>query len=92
MSDYLMKCLWKGVADTEQQQDAAERIEQLSANNEEREAKLAKAVGALGDISNGEPEWPDDPQRELDWCRNRATTTLAELSKERSDEKGKDDE
>jgi len=55
----------------------ADRIEEL-------EAKLAKAVGALGDISDGEPEWPDDPQRELDWCRNRATTTLAEL-------KGQDD-
>jgi len=52
---------------------------------EELEAKLAKAVGALGDIHNGEPEWPDDPQRELDWCRNRAGTTLAEL-------KGQDDE
>ena len=45
-------------------------------------AKLHKCVGALGDISNGEPEWPDDPQRELDWCRNRATTTLAELKGE----------
>ena len=51
----------------------------------ELEAKISKCVGALGDISNGEPEWPDDPQRELDWCRNRATTTLAEL-------KGQDDE
>ena len=36
MSDYLMKCLGKGVADVEQQQDAAERIEEL-------EATLAKA-------------------------------------------------
>lgn len=45
----------------------------------ELEAKLRKAVGALGDISDGEPEWPDDPQKELDWCRNRATTALAEL-------------
>ena len=42
MSDYqdMMRCLWKGVADTEQQQDAADRIEEL-------EAKLAKAVEAL---------------------------------------------
>lgn len=54
---------------------AADRIEEL-------EAKLRKAVGALGDISNGEPEWPDDPQKELDWCRNRATTALAELKGE----------
>ena len=52
---------------------------------EKAEANLKKAAGALGDISNGEPEWPDDPQRELDWCRTRATTTLAEL-------KGQDDE
>lgn len=49
---------------------------------EAAEAKLAKAVGALGDISNGEPEWPDDPQKELDWCRNRATTVIAELKGE----------
>ena len=43
------------------------------------EAKLAKAVGALGDIYDGEPEWPNDLEKELDWCRNRARTTLAEL-------------
>ena len=35
--DYEMKCLWKGVADIDQQQDAAERIEEL-------ESKLAKAL------------------------------------------------
>ena len=60
-------------------QEAADRIEQLVATCEELEANLRKCVGALGDISNGEPEWPDDPLKELDWCRNRATTTLAEL-------------
>ena len=27
--DYLLKCLWKGVADVEQQQDAADHIEKL---------------------------------------------------------------
>ncbi len=70
----------------------ADHIEELEAKLSKSEALLAKAVGALGDIHNGEPEWPDDPQRELDWCRNRAGTTLAELSKERSDEKGQDDE
>ena len=37
-------------------------------------AALSKALGALGDIGDGEPEWPDDPQKELDWCRNRALT------------------
>jgi hypothetical protein len=36
MSDYLVKCLWKGVADVDQQEDAADRIEEL-------EAKLANA-------------------------------------------------
>lgn len=50
----------------------------LSANTK----NMAKAVGALGDISDGEPEWPDDPKKELDWCRKRATTTLAELKGE----------
>ena len=58
--------------------EMADRIEELEAN-------LKKAAGALGDISNGEPEWPDDPQRELGWCRNRATTTLAELKGETDD-------
>lgn len=33
MSDYLLKCLWKGVADTEQQQEAADRIEEMEAEN-----------------------------------------------------------
>jgi hypothetical protein len=33
MSDYLMKCLWRGVADVEQQQDAANRIDELEAEN-----------------------------------------------------------
>jgi hypothetical protein len=32
--------------------------------------------GALGDISDGEPEWPDDDTKELQWCRNRATQAL----------------
>lgn len=45
----------------------------------EIESKFRKCMGALGDISKGEPEWPDDPQRELDWCRNRAASALAEL-------------
>ena len=30
--DYLTRCLWKGVADTEQQQEASYRIEQLEDN------------------------------------------------------------
>jgi len=50
------------------------------------ESKLAKAVGALGDIYDGEPEWPDDPKKELDWCRNRARATLAELRGETDDQ------
>jgi len=41
MSDAeLLKLLWKGVADVEQQQEAADRIEALT-------AKLAKAVEGL---------------------------------------------
>ena len=43
MSDYLMKCLWKGVADVDQQQDAADRIEEL-------EAKLTELVSAIKDL------------------------------------------
>ena len=54
-------------------------IDRQSARIEELEADLAKAVGALEDIYDGEPEWPDDPKRELDWCRNRARTTHKEL-------------
>ena len=98
MSDDLVKILRADDGDWRTDQ-AADRIEELEETLSLRtklhgeatylisdlEAKLRKCVGALGDISNGEPEWPDDPQRELDWCRNRATTTLAEL-------KGQDDE
>jgi Lar family restriction alleviation protein len=36
--------------------------------------KLMK--GALGDIHDGEPEWPDDAAKELEWCRNRALAAL----------------
>ena len=32
--------------------------------------------GALGDIHDGEPEWPDDHKRELAWCRERARSAL----------------
>ena len=46
----------------------------MAARSEATEAKLVKALGALRDIGDGEPEWPDDPQKELDWCRNRALT------------------
>lgn len=57
----------------------ADRIEELEAKLSKAEVKLAKAVGALGDIYDGEPEWPDEPEKELEWCRNRAKRTLAEL-------------
>jgi hypothetical protein len=41
--------------------------------------KLMK--GALGDIHNGEPEWPDDAAKELEWCRNRARAALAAIKR-----------
>ena len=41
MSDDLVRRLWKGIADTDAQQDAADRIEQL-------EAALAKADELAG--------------------------------------------
>jgi hypothetical protein len=59
-----------GTNDYETAPEAADRIDEL-------EAKLKSALAALGDIGNGEPEWPDDPQKELDWCRNRANEALA---------------
>lgn len=46
----LLKLLWKGVADVEQQQEAADRIEQLAVTNEALKAKLAKAVELLEEI------------------------------------------
>jgi hypothetical protein len=46
--------------------------------------RVKALVGALGDISNGEPEWPDEPQKELDWCRNRATAVLNQLKEQTS--------
>ena len=76
MSDYqdMMKCLWKGVADTDQQQDAADRIEEL-------EAKLAKAVEALEFYGKLIGEKHDCPWHMLsDDFGEKARTTLAELS------------
>ena len=73
MSDELVKRLrgtplYEGSGeDSDLGEEAADRIEAL-------EAALSKALGALGDIGDGEPEWPDEPQKELDWCRNRALT------------------
>jgi len=41
--------------------------------------RVKALVGALGDIFDSEPEWPDDTKKELDWCRNRAGAALAQL-------------
>jgi outer membrane protein TolC len=85
MSDYLVKCLWKGVADVDQQQDAADRIEELEAKLEmaeaklemaeaklaKAEAKLAKAMKALVQMV-GKRYYADDP-----W--EIASVTLAKL-------------
>jgi len=35
-------------------------------------AEIARMRGALGDIFDGEPQWPDNPKKELKWCRKRA--------------------
>jgi len=45
MSDYLTRCLWKGVADIEQQQEAADRIEELEAENETLRSMVAELKG-----------------------------------------------
>ena len=58
----------------------------LSARVEELEAKLVKALGALVDIHDGEPEWPEEPQKELDWCRERARTALEKMKEEKYDQ------
>ena len=41
-------------------------------------AENKRLKGALGDIWDGEPEFQDDPQAELDWCRERARAALEE--------------
>lgn len=46
----------------------------------EIDTKLAKAVGALEDISDGEPERPNDAAKELKWCRERARDTLEAIA------------
>ena len=50
MSDYLMKCLWKGVADVDQQQDAADHIEELEAKLTNQTHMIAQ-VFALLDVT-----------------------------------------
>ena len=34
--------------------------------------RVKAARGALGDIFDGEPQWPNKPKKELTWCRKRA--------------------
>ena len=46
------------------------------------DAQIKTAVWALTDIGDGEPEWPDEPARELDWCRDRANRTIAKIKGE----------
>ena len=38
----------------------------------EAKAEIKRLRGALEDIAEGEPEWPNDPAKEVGWCRNRA--------------------
>ena len=44
----------------------------VRAENIELRARLKAARGALADIYNGEPQWPDNAEKELKWCRKRA--------------------
>ena len=62
-------------------QEVTAELEQAEARIEELEAKLAKAVEFIEDLTGC--EWP--------YCED-AKRVLAELTKERSDEKGQDDE
>ena len=66
-------------------QEVTAELEQAEARIEELKAKLAKAVDALEWVKFG-----GGPRGE--GYHEFACTTLAELSKERSDEKGQDDE
>ena len=86
LTDKMRDMLAAGFAKGDRIAELEEMIEACKADAREAEAyaaeleaKLAKAVRALGDIYDGEPEWPNDLEKELDWCRNRARTTLAEL-------------
>jgi len=47
-------------------------ISDMSDEIERLRGALKAAAGALGDIGDGEPEWPDKPKKELKWCRRRA--------------------
>ena len=51
MSDDLVKCLWKGVADVDQQQDAADLIEEL-------EGKLVWAMEYVAGYAHASPRHP----------------------------------
>ena len=73
MSDYqdMMKCLWKGVPDTDRQQEAYDRIEELEEN-------LAKAMEALGEaIYLLDPDEEDIAKKTGMY---RIVTTYAELT------------
>jgi len=44
----------------------------VRAENIELLARLKAARGALADIFDGQPQWPDNAKKELMWCRKRA--------------------
>ena len=69
MNDDLMKRLWKGIADTDAQQDAADHIEALTAERDALKAELAEAVDTANqaiDVIASVQDYrqPDDPTEE----------------------------
>lgn len=48
--------------------------------------EIDRLRGALEDIHDGEPEWPDEPEKELIWCRDRARAALSGGGRAMTDE------
>ena len=88
----------KTMSDDRRSLNSLDDIEFVVARIEELEAKLAKAVEALEFYTYETTHLSAEEDDGSHWCKiskgclDHARTTLAELSKERSDEKGQDDE
>ena len=79
-SDYLMKCLKKGVADTDQQQAAAELIEELKVKKIKavKKALIKAADCCTAQLRNTEMLLSSPPQSAAAWDARIAILALAE--------------
>jgi len=67
--DILKAAVWNNF---HERKEAADHIIAQREQIEALQKRVKAARGALGDIFDGEPQWPNKPKKELTWCRKRA--------------------